>query len=202
MPTDIELPEYGRVYVGRSEKGVCCATFHDWSKLRIWILDESHGQIDWLLKHHIDIKHSVLRVLSCDQRAEGPWILYDANSGEDYSEDVNNDEDENNNALMKPGYDWDSDKDDILDNEYEDGQCFDVTFLGFHPYKDVVFLNLSQSKVLAYHLNTSMVQVLGNVCPAYYDDISGLCAHIVSSFPYTPCLMEFPENKSEAHVED
>uniref|UniRef100_A0A0A9HJT5 Uncharacterized protein n=1 Tax=Arundo donax TaxID=35708 RepID=A0A0A9HJT5_ARUDO len=195
VPTDIGLTECGKVYLGRSGEGVCCASFLDWFKFQVW-------------KHQIDFKHTVSRVLNYCQRIEGPWILQDANNGVDYGQqilqDVNHDEDDNNSALMNQKFEWDSDNDNVLDDEYEVEQTGYVTCLGFHPYKAVVFLNVSLSKAVAYHLNTSMVQVLGNVCPEYYEDFAGLGAHILSSFPYTPCSMaEFPENKfEEAHDED
>ncbi|KAJ1293839.1 hypothetical protein BS78_01G099800 [Paspalum vaginatum] len=203
MPTDIGDSEYG-VCLGRSKEGLCSASFHDWYKLRVWILDESCGAMEWVLKHHIDIHHSVSRLMWHCEEKEGPWKLQDAEN-EDYDQEslqyVNYDEDDSNNALIKGKVEWDSDNDNIVDNESEFVECFlgDITVLGFHPYKDVIFLNLSLQRAVAYHLSTSMVQDLGKVSPDYY---GGHAAYIKSSFPYTPCLMaEFPENKQEAHVE-
>ena len=73
--------------------------------------------------------------------------------------------------------------------------------LGFHPYNDIIFLNLSLDRAVAYHLNTSKVQDLGKVRPDDYD--VGLAGGITKSFLYTPCLVaDFPESsKLEAHVE-
>uniref|UniRef100_A0ACD5X0Y7 Uncharacterized protein n=1 Tax=Avena sativa TaxID=4498 RepID=A0ACD5X0Y7_AVESA len=171
MPTDIGEIEYYHVYLGRSKGGLCCASFHDWHKLRVWILDDSGGTIEWVLKHHIDIHNSVSPVRRHVEKNNGPWILEDADSGEHYGQhnlqDVNKDEGHNNNALVKSKVEWDSDNHNIVDNESEVVQCFSgyISVLGFHPYKDVIFLNLSLDRALAYHLNTSTVQDLGNLCP-------------------------------------
>lgn len=200
MPTDIEWKN-NKPYLGRSEKGVCCALGHGAYNLQVWILDESCGQIKWVLMHQIDLEPTVLRVLNYGPQTEGPWILQDVNKA---LVDSDNDEDDNNKALVEEKFEWDSDNDNVLDTEYEvEGyRTGYITFLGFHPYKDVVFLNVSLERVLAYHLNSSMVQDLG-ISPKYYGGIARNTAHIVSSFPYTPCWMaEFPENNLEAHVED
>jgi hypothetical protein len=206
MPKDIEENEYYDVYLGKSKEGLCCASFHDRYKLRVWILDDSSGTIEWVLKHHIDIYHSASPVTSVfdENDGEGPWILEDADSSEHYGQqhlqDVDKDEDDSNNALLNSEVEWDSDNDNIVDSESEVVQSFlgYISVLGFHPYKDVVFLNLSLYKAVAYHLNTSRVQVLGKVCP---DDYCGHAAHITSSFPYTPCLVaDFPENKLEGYI--
>uniref|UniRef100_A0ACD5U2J9 Uncharacterized protein n=1 Tax=Avena sativa TaxID=4498 RepID=A0ACD5U2J9_AVESA len=205
MPTDIGEIEYYDVYLGRSKGGLCCASFHDWHKLRVWILDDSGGTIEWVLKHHIDLHNSVASLISHLEENNGPWILEDGNSGEHYGQqnlqDVNTDEDHNNNALVKSKVEWDSDNDNIVDNESEVVQRFwgYITVLGFHPYKDVIFLNISLDRALAYHLDTSTVQDLGKIRPnGYYSHVAG----ITSSFPYTPCLItDFPENKLEAFIE-
>ncbi|KAM0857483.1 hypothetical protein ACQ4PT_048452 [Festuca glaucescens] len=130
MPTDIGESEYEDVYLGRSKEGLCCALFHDWYKLRVWILDDSCGTIEWVLKHHIDIYNSVSPVTSVfgENDEEGPWILEDADSGEHYGQqnlqDVNKDEDDNKNALVKSKVEWDSDNDNMVDSESEGVQSF------------------------------------------------------------------------------
>jgi hypothetical protein len=40
---------------------------------------------------------------------------------------------------------------------------------------------------LAYHLNSSKVEVLGNIYPAGYDKELSNERLLESSFPYTPC---------------
>ncbi|CAN6292310.1 unnamed protein product [Urochloa humidicola] len=202
MPADIGETDYDYAYLGQSKEGLCCASFHDWYKLRVWILDDWCGKNEWVLKHHIDIHHSVSCVNMYCEENEGPWKLQDANSGEDSGQqnlqDANNDEDGSSNALVKSKFEWDSDNDNIVDNDT--GQSFSgyIRVLGFHPYKDIIFLDLSLDRAAAYHLSTSVVQGLGKICPYGY---GGHASCIRSSFVYTPCLIEeFPENKVEAHI--
>lgn len=197
MPTDIE--ELEKVYLGLSKEELYCATFNR-EKLRVWILDESCGTMGWRLKHQIDIEYTISFIEN-----EGPWSLQDTSNNEDSGlqnlQEVNNNDDVNNNAPVKSKVEWDSDNDNIIDLESDDGVNFFGwnTVLGFHPYKDIIFLNLALERAVAYHLNTSAVQDLGKIRPDYY---CGHAAELLSSFLYTPCLMaEFPENKLEAHVE-
>ncbi|GJM96433.1 hypothetical protein PR202_ga13269 [Eleusine coracana subsp. coracana] len=99
------------------------------------------------------------------------------------------------NAHLKSKFEWDSDRDNIIDDEFEVEQNISThnTFLGFHPFKDVVFLNVSLDRAVAYHLDTCTIQDLGEVRPRYYN---GPVASVISSFVYTPCLIaEFPESK-------
>ncbi|CAN6287010.1 unnamed protein product [Urochloa humidicola] len=162
----------------------------------------SVGKKEWVLKHHIDICHSVSCVKMYCEENEGPWKLQDANSGEDSGQqnlqDANNDEDDSSNALVKSEVEWDSDSDNIVGNDIVQRFSGYIGVLGFHPYKGIIFLDLSLDRAAAYHLNTSVIQDLGKICP--YGN-GGHAACIRSSFVYTPCLMEeFPENKVEAHI--
>ena len=59
MPTDIEESDYDELHLGRSREGLCCATFRDRPNLRVWILDDSCGTMEWALKHHIYIDKSL-----------------------------------------------------------------------------------------------------------------------------------------------
>jgi hypothetical protein len=52
-----------------------------------------------------------------------------------------------------------------------------IHFLGFHPYKEIVFLWVSRARVVAYDLSRSKVQDLGML---HLQSIG----HV---FPYTPC---------------
>jgi len=49
------------------------------------------------------------------------------------------------------------------------------------------------SRGLAYHLNTSKVQELGNLSPTHYETFMGIQPFIEGFFPYTPWMGEFPE---------
>ncbi|PUZ40991.1 hypothetical protein GQ55_9G467300 [Panicum hallii var. hallii] len=120
--------------LGRSEKGVYCTTsedgFHD---LPIWHLNESYGQMEWVLKHHVNLR----------------------------------------------------------------------SFARFHPYKEIVFLDASLRRGVAYHWNTAKFQDLGNIWPQDYGEIAGRVAELEMSFIYTPCwLEEFPGNSLETHQDE
>ncbi|GJN26655.1 hypothetical protein PR202_gb14604 [Eleusine coracana subsp. coracana] len=118
--------------------------------------------------------------------------------------DVSNNKDDDNPSVKEKNFEWDSDNDDVINVEYEAAQRHhgEITVLGFHPYKDVVFLNVAARRAVAYHLNCLVVQDLGNIFPKDYDAVAGVFAEILMSFPYTPCLMEFPDNNLEGHDQD
>ncbi|KAL6644841.1 hypothetical protein ACP70R_016449 [Stipagrostis hirtigluma subsp. patula] len=194
-PIDIEEVKHVRPYLGRSEMGIYFATLPEKYSylLRVWILDESCGHVDWVLKHHIDLESSALWAairLNYHEQIDGPWIL-----------DVgNNDEAENSEILPKQNLEWDSDNDNVLDDEDWAEERYDnIYFLGFHPYKEIVFLMVSFTGV-AFHLNTSKVQYLGKLRPKeYYTHSAG----VYESFPYTPCLIgELPGTSQETHPDD
>jgi hypothetical protein len=62
-----------------------------------------------------------------------------------------------------------------------------ISILEFHPFKEIIFLIMNLSRGLAYNLNTSKIQHLGNLCPKHY---CGITPHrfIETSFAYTPLL--------------
>jgi hypothetical protein len=120
------------------------------------------------------------------------------------------------NGIVDEKLEWNSDSDDLEIERYSSGESKKATkkqklasrepffyvpkmkILGFHPYKEVVFLNESMKKGLAFHLATSRVETLGNMYPTNYNhgrfssDVSG----IRFSFTYTPCwLEEFPGHR-------
>ncbi|KAM0827372.1 hypothetical protein ACQ4PT_068237 [Festuca glaucescens] len=108
---------------------------------------------------------------------------------------VNTSEEENTNSeIVGSNIDWNSDDDDVLsvvDEKDEDDRYLGYyLILGFHPYKEVVFLAQFSRKGVAYHLNTSKVQYLGTVRARYTESIE-------KSFVYTPSMIgELPESSS------
>ena len=59
---------------------------------------------------------------------------------------------------------WNSDVDDgSVDDNEEKGSWWYVEFLGFHPYKEVIFLCHGGSAAMACCLNSSKVQYLGDI---------------------------------------
>ncbi|KAK1683264.1 hypothetical protein QYE76_044112 [Lolium multiflorum] len=202
-PADLKAERYLQMKIAKSEKGVYFVALDArWHKdkrwLRVWILNESSGQMVWVLKHDIDLKHKPCRWFS--RRAK--WILEDINycmfRASSYPEDSNKAE----TAADK--FEWNSDEDvenkDIVDHGYlEDMKDLvdDIKLLGVHPYKEIVFLDSSQQTCLAYHLNGSKIEELGDIYPRDYYWFKKLAneQEQVYSFPYTPCwIEEFPGN--------
>ncbi|XP_062182133.1 uncharacterized protein LOC133886445 [Phragmites australis] len=166
-PREIEMLR-GRsdVHLGRSQKGVYYAFIDDKYHLWVWILDDSCDQMEWILKHHSGCGLALPNA-KCNQENYGPWILQNANC----------DEADNNEALAGQEFEWDSDDENILHTEdrIQEQLCF--TILGFHPYKEIVFLHRS-SRGLAYHLKSSKLEYLGNLYPKDYTHIAGSTTEI------------------------
>ncbi|KAL6649702.1 hypothetical protein ACP70R_013926 [Stipagrostis hirtigluma subsp. patula] len=189
-PIDIEESKHGQTHLGRSKNGVYFTALHDYIQLCVWNLDESHGQVEWVLKHHVDlgpyVSHPATHLYYRD-RVDGLWIL----------EDDHNDK-YDNKMLPKDSSEWDSDEDNILNGEginaVEEYYAGIDNILGFHPYKEIVFLNQSFTAI-AYHLHNSKVQYLGKLHPNDYQTHS---AGLYESFPYTPCMIgELGETSQE-----
>nr|BAD03818.1 hypothetical protein [Oryza sativa Japonica Group] len=151
------------IYIGKSEKGVYLASLH--------MLDCC--LLIWILNK------------SC-----GEWELYNGNYDPSHFHSPNDDAPAENN------FEWYSDDDNIVENqgnceEHDDGDYLEL--LGFHPYKEVIFLNSISRKGLAYHLNSSKLQHLGNLYPKHYNHFAQH-EYISQAFPYTPCWVdELPE---------
>jgi hypothetical protein len=95
---------------------------------------------------------------------------------------------ENNEMITSEDHEWNSDDENVLNIEDLSTSYGGITFLGFHPYKDVVFLGLTMSLVgVAYHMKSSKVQYLGKMRSKDYDHSP--TNGIYESFPYTPCLI-------------
>jgi hypothetical protein len=79
---------------------------------------------------------------------------------------------------------WNSDNENSLDTGHGVGKHYSgsISILGFHPYREVIFLNASFMRGLAYHLNTSKLEDLGGIYPK---DYSSMQMFIEQSFPYT-----------------
>nr|OEL30003.1 hypothetical protein BAE44_0008984 [Dichanthelium oligosanthes] len=158
LPTSVNNNQYFRI--GRSRKGVYFASLDPQCWLQVWRLKESRAdEMEWVLIHYRDLKHMVPR-RNDDQQVHRPWILQD----EVYPN-------ENKEVMSDEEIAWNSDDDNVLSNEDKVGEYGRryMSVLGFHPYKEVVFLSESSKRVMAYHLNGSKVEYLGNLNPAEYD---------------------------------
>uniref|UniRef100_K3Z0P0 F-box domain-containing protein n=2 Tax=Setaria italica TaxID=4555 RepID=K3Z0P0_SETIT len=177
-----------RLSIGKSEKGVY-SVLVDENQIKVWILDDSDGQIKWVSKQLVVDLPKLQDKICCKSQSHGPWVLQGINFRIDKARGFGNPATEQ--------FEWDSDNDNLLpDNGNGTGYKHHITFLGFHPYKEVIFLNDSSVRVLAYHLNSSKIQDIGYIYPE--EDVYSLGndrVWVERSFPYTPCWMrDFPQN--------
>jgi hypothetical protein len=69
-PVGVRVSMHSTRYLDRSENGVYFAAL-DRYHLRVWIIDESFGQMEWMLKVDKDLEH----VLSPHRQVHGRWML-------------------------------------------------------------------------------------------------------------------------------
>lgn len=138
------------------------------NNLRIWFLSESYGQTEWLLKYCADLSlalHENIGSFPPKKENLGSWVLQDVNYNYQYGH-------------LEPEMD-----DEAQDYDYG---CF--TYLGFHPFEEVVFLSRSLRWGLAYDLTSSKLHYMGYMYPKEYDSFTQ-CEGISEAYPYTPCWM-------------
>ncbi|KAL6653176.1 hypothetical protein ACP70R_012101 [Stipagrostis hirtigluma subsp. patula] len=166
-------------YLGKSEKGVCFGIPHE-CKLWVWILNESCGQLEWVLNCKGDLRHYAQHVGIYSGLVDASWTLEEHNTNVCGTGDIVK-------TLPKESSEWDSDNDDTFEVKVGSEEYLVTRFkiLGFHPYKDVVFLAESFT-VVAYHLNNSKIQYLGEAQPEGY---CGWTSGTGGSFVYTPCMI-------------
>ncbi|CAM0901606.1 unnamed protein product [Alopecurus aequalis] len=192
LPHNINASEWPELRLGKSENGVYLASIASAKKLQVWILDESCAHAKWVLKHQVDLIH-VLARRNYDPEAHGSWVMEDVN----YHLYSDRFPDYNGLVLPENRFEWDSDNDDVLDTKDKVEGPYNKGFgiLGFHPHKEVIFLSETMRRGLAYHLNTSKLQDLGNIYPTRYECFADTHELLLFSFPYTPCwTVEFPSN--------
>uniref|UniRef100_A0ACD5XRB2 Uncharacterized protein n=1 Tax=Avena sativa TaxID=4498 RepID=A0ACD5XRB2_AVESA len=202
-PMGINVNDCPEIIIARSEKGVYFVALDtSWPpegkcRLRVWILDESCGQTEWILKHDKDLKHTLPRQCFCRR---DKWILEDINYNLFRASSF---PEENKKTAVEKKLEFNSNNDSATkecyrDEEHYDDLCReDIELLGFHPYKEIVFLSASQQTCLAYHLNDSKIEELGNIYPKEYVYFKTIVneREWIKSFPYTPCwIEEFPGN--------
>lgn len=187
-PTVNQMADVGVLSLGKSERGVYSGVPYicrdGWPRFQVWFLNESCQQMEWVLKSNISLQALVQNfpfIFSGNNNSyNSSWAVTSK-----YKEHV----EEQAGGAQEAEFEWDSDdgavletKDDDDDGTYHNKR---ISFLGFHPYKEIAFFWISRSRVVSYHLNTSNVQHLG-VLNSY---------SICKSFPYTSCWMgELREN--------
>ncbi|TVT97743.1 hypothetical protein EJB05_57003, partial [Eragrostis curvula] len=168
-------------YLGRLKNSVCYGIVYD-NELRIWMLNESSGHTEWVMKYEIDIGLYADEVGSPldknGRKVYGSWMVEEDNRNED---DISEKHDK--------GIEWDSDNDDIFIPKVGDkvGYGGRPDILGFHPSKKVVFLANWSFKVAAYHFDSRKFQYLGYSRPRCYR--RSFTNAIDESFAYTPCMV-------------
>ncbi|CAL4943586.1 unnamed protein product [Urochloa decumbens] len=200
LPTGIEAKGYPQIYLGKSAEGIYCAAIKGRCRVQIWNLAESGCNMEWVLKHDKHLckwlaKHKLehTRPYEHGQKVRGPWTLQDIN----YYYDEHDTDDDSMEAPVEEEFEcssqvpadeksaWSSD-DECISDKYYHGS---MDILGFRPFEEIIFLSESITRGLAYHFNSSKVEVLGNIYPEeyHYEDDNGQL--IESSFPYTPCWL-------------
>lgn len=141
--------------------------------LKVWILDKSCDEMKWVLKGQYDLKP--LRAFN--RLVHGPWVLQDIN----YEFFRCQLPEVNKKALGEEEFEWDSDNDNVVNSMdvVQEGRNL-CNILGFHPFKEILFLSSFRGEerratVHAYHLNSSRVECLGDMCPSHYDSFEPSC---------------------------
>ena len=196
--------------LGKSEKGPYLAAqslYYADPCLRVWILDESnHERGEWVLTHCNKHLGTMLPRCYLDNTVFGPWILEDIN----YNHYLMAYADSEGATAAAPvvkqqsdcGYSFDEDDfslDSCRTTEDTTSSCYisDLWVLGFHPYKEIVFLGSGKERALAYDMNSSKFQYLGNIFPTSYEvDFEDKCQGIEETFVYTPCKLDGHPNTS------
>ncbi|XP_012702192.1 uncharacterized protein LOC101767909 [Setaria italica] len=179
--------ESATFYLGKSEKGVyfallywvsntertcwCCPQF------RVWLLKEEEEMNDgnhcsihmeWVLKTTISLEPLLAKppppLHSRHSFADDEWSVI-----RNYNEELEAPpaaaaaaaQDHDDEFAADDEWDFDN-ADEVVheankDNKAEADGHYPVDFLGFHPYKEIVFFSLS-SRTISYNLNTSKVQ--------------------------------------------
>lgn len=144
-------------------------------QLQVWLLTEVCGKMEWTLKTDASLVPIVAKfswVSFDDDGNTGPWILHKGWSSDEGAEEAPTAEDNS---------EWDFDNGVILENEdIAEEVEGSIYFLGFHPCKEIVFLWVSEARVVAYDFSSSKVQDLGQL----------LVQSVGDAFPYTPCWLE------------
>ncbi|KAF8708654.1 hypothetical protein HU200_030034 [Digitaria exilis] len=170
LPAEKQAFEQFDPYLGKSQKGVYCALLSKgWSRFRVWLLNESCGEIEWVLKIDIFCLQAMVEkspIYDYDDRYNAPWIV---NYEKDMSEAGTEDESE-----------WDFESGVVLHetNAKATTRYKEIYFLGFHPYIEIAFFLVSFRRVVSYNFNSSKIQELGILSKV-----------VLESFPYTPCRM-------------
>nr|CAB3498893.1 unnamed protein product [Digitaria exilis] len=168
LPTGIDAnSSYYHLRLGKSRNGVHFVVVDDQNRLQVWFLAELAGKTEWVLKHSAS-----LEALKFSRSTDRPWVVQHGNY----------DRRSNREPVLEKEMDWDSDDENAVDVEEwgKKHSCLYIEVLGFHPYREIVFLFM-QCGAVAYYFDSSKVQDLGDV------RIRHMYQVISEAFIYTPC---------------
>ncbi|CAM0946644.1 unnamed protein product [Alopecurus aequalis] len=178
LPILVDIRQYPTVLLGKSEKGVYFAALDRQCRLRVWILNES--SCEWLPKHDNSLHH-MPPCQNHEPQTCGSWIMAHVN----YNFNQASNPIYNKEASVQDKLEWNSDNEDVFETRIGAHTNEHITILGFHPYKEVIFLSEYSQRGFAYHLDQSKLEDLGSMRPKGFE----FCyiKNIDQSFPYTPC---------------
>jgi hypothetical protein len=193
-PTENYVSDKCVAYLGKSQRGVYLASVSEgntWPWLRVWLLDVSGSEMGWVLKSDVSLQMVENFTSAYTDKYDMPWILPEDQEHVRTAwveEDESQWDFESGTVLHeKSNYKTTTSRVEEEDDDESEWDYKEVDFLGFHPYKEILFLRVSSSRVVvSYHLNSSKVQELG-ILEAYNMDIS---------IPYTPSWMEFASSSN------
>ncbi|CAM0879963.1 unnamed protein product [Alopecurus aequalis] len=109
--------------------------------------------------------------------------------------------DDNKKANFEEKFESNSNDDMAEESYWNEEDICEIDMLGLHPYKEVLFLCESAKTGLAYHLNSSKIECLGDIYPTEYENYGGYgygrdeMDRVKYAFLYTPCwIEEFPRH--------
>ncbi|WVZ88320.1 hypothetical protein U9M48_034855 [Paspalum notatum var. saurae] len=143
--------KHAKSYLGKLQNNVCFGIVHE-DQLKIWILNEACGKMEWVLKCEVEVGMYAQYIGSMPysnngRQPDGSWIVQEDNTDMQYTyDDVE--------TLSEKSYEWDSDNDDAFNIDIESPEYYysshGLSIIGFHPFKKIVFM-VEWFGVVAYH---------------------------------------------------
>jgi hypothetical protein len=126
---------------------------------------------------------------------------YSNNETDDILGNEDSNSDANKKAILEEKFESSSQDNMVEECYWNEEDICEIQMLGLHQFKEVLFLCESVKTGLAYHLNSSRIELLGDIYPTNYHCSSGYgydrdeMDRVKYAFPYTPCwIEEFPRN--------
>ncbi|KAL6637612.1 hypothetical protein ACP70R_025184 [Stipagrostis hirtigluma subsp. patula] len=172
LPTGINARSHRQIHLGKSKHGVCFASVDNQCRLQVRFLNEFCGEMEWVLKHDINLQVLVHYCFHSNyNETNRPWIL----------QDDKYDQENTKGRIVTNNLDWDSEEDNAVDVEDRGEESAHIQIFGFHPFKEIIYMEISAARVVAYYLNSSRVQDLGKLRLQFPGH------PVETGFIYTPC---------------